>query len=156
MRTKLVNALRAPNCLLLSAMAHAEPNISVIAAGMERAMAQRGSVSDEGRRLKEQQAPLSPKELEHLRMTAELKTLDASGMSNEQFCAALHDRGLERLLPMYAISAESVEAETERHVKAIVENLTVLGKILERHEAAIHKRWLKRSSKWRRGVMCEA
>ncbi|KAJ0132784.1 FAD-linked oxidoreductase chyH [Fusarium oxysporum f. sp. albedinis] len=58
--------------------------------------------------------------------------------------------------PLNNTSAEEVEVESKRRGKSIFQNYEILGKILERHEESIQKRWLKKSRKQRLQILLSA
>lgn len=54
------------------------------------------------------------------------------------------------------ISWEDFRRKAHMLSKSIFENFKLLGNILDRHEATIHRRWLKKSNKLRLAIICEA
>ncbi|KLO86955.1 uncharacterized protein LW93_12812 [Fusarium fujikuroi] len=52
--------------------------------------------------------------------------------------------------------ADEVEIESKRRGKSIYQNYGILGRILERHEETIQKRWLKKNRKQRLDVLLTA
>lgn len=58
--------------------------------------------------------------------------------------------------PLNNTSAEEVEVESKKRGKSIFQNYEILGKILERHEESIQKRWLKKSRKQRLQILLSA
>jgi hypothetical protein len=57
---------------------------------------------------------------------------------------------------LFDITAEEVTSEAAARVQSIGKNFGLLGNILDRHEATISKRWLKKSNKIKRTIILEA
>ncbi|KAF5696500.1 C2H2 C2HC zinc finger [Fusarium globosum] len=58
--------------------------------------------------------------------------------------------------PLKNTPADEVEIESKRRGKSIYQNYEILGRILERHEETIQKRWLKKNRKQRLEVLLTA
>ncbi|CZR46935.1 uncharacterized protein FPRO_08309 [Fusarium proliferatum ET1] len=58
--------------------------------------------------------------------------------------------------PLKNTPADEVEIESKRKGKSIYQNYEILGRILERHEETIQKRWLKKNRKQRLEVLLTA
>jgi hypothetical protein len=74
----------------------------------------------------------------------------------EGIAALLREKGLEGTVPNFSISPETVRHTAATRSKSIFKNFRFLGSVLDRHEATIHRRWLKKSTKQRRKILQEA
>lgn len=82
--------------------------------------------------------------------------LEELGLNNEEALAALIERGLGDLKQSFSLTKEIVGAKAATHAKSIFENFALLGKIMDRHQSTMHKRWLKKSNQKRRSILFEA
>jgi len=69
----------------------------------------------------------------------------------------LYERcGFKPGVDVQTVSWDSVQDKAPDHVKSIFKNFKLLGDVLDRHEATIHRRWMKKSNKLRRALVHEA
>lgn len=58
--------------------------------------------------------------------------------------------------PLKNTPADKIEIESKKREKSIYQNYEILGRVLERHEETIQKRWLKKNRKQRLEVLLAA
>ena len=64
--------------------------------------------------------------------------------------------GLKGVLTDNRVTVEIVQNKADLWTKSIFKNFIFLGEVLDRHEATIHRRWLKKFNKTRRKIILEA
>jgi hypothetical protein len=64
--------------------------------------------------------------------------------------------GLKGVLKDNRVTVETVQDKADHWTKSIFKNFRFLGDVLDRHEAIINRRWLKKSNKTRRKLILEA
>jgi hypothetical protein len=90
-----------------------------------------------------------------------LDTIQASELDGNGICALLGrlmaEGGADTLdKEERPFSYDTVKYEAHTYAESILENFGFLGDVLDRHEATIHRRWLKKSNKSRRAIILEA
>ena len=82
----------------------------------------------------------------------------AGAMDRAGYSALFRRCGLENTLPKERLSLEIVQTRWNDLAKSISKNFALLGGILDRHEATIHRRWSKKykPKKMRSELICEA
>lgn len=84
------------------------------------------------------------------------KSEDSMNSSLDVLLAIADKRGLKECPETYKVSVESVQDKATDLVGSIFKNFRFLGDVLDKHEATIHRRWLKKSGKLRLKVIREA
>jgi hypothetical protein len=77
--------------------------------------------------------------------------------SDEEFLAFLKNHKLGDLENLVQTTSwETLQSKTGAFATSISQNFKFLGCVLDRHEATIHRRWLKKTNKRRRTIILEA
>lgn len=82
--------------------------------------------------------------------------LDAAKKGREDFFALCKQHNLTEALRVRSHSLESLRNKACNFTKSIFKNRKFLQNVLDRHEATIHRRWLKKTKNQRRTVILEA
>lgn len=81
---------------------------------------------------------------------------EARNLGVDELNKLLVSCGLRGVITDNSISVEAVQNKATAWAKSIFKNFKFLGDVLDRHEATIHRRWLKKSNKTRRKIILEA